>query len=71
MELQQSLKLKIRVRIPSLGLMDKLIGKVIVRIERTLKGDEGFKITFDDNQTLEVVFSSCEGYININDKEII
>lgn len=43
-----------------------MIGKKLTKIEKTDKGDEGLKLTFEDGQTLEFAYSSGEGEVYEN-----
>lgn len=38
-----------------------MIGRKLLKIEKTEKGDEGLKLTFEDGLTIEFAYSSDEG----------
>lgn len=46
-----------------------LCGKIVNNITK-VEADCGFTITFNDGTKLQVVFSSGEGFIGVNDIEI-
>ena len=47
-----------------------LTGKTIQKVQRSHKGDVGLKITTTNRETLEVAFSACEGFIELNGKYV-
>lgn len=50
-------------------LKEKLIGKTILRCEKSKILDYGFKILFTDGSTLEIAYNNFEGCTNFKEKD--
>ena len=49
----------------------KYNGMKVIKIGSSDEGDEGVSITFENGDVLVLIWSSCEGYAELNGKEII
>lgn len=50
--------------------LHSFIGKKLVQIGASHSCDDGLTLIFDDDQELEIGYSSCEGRTMINGKEV-
>lgn len=49
-------------------LKEKLIGKTVLRVEKSKTLDYGFKITFTDDSSLEIAYNNFEGFTRFKEK---